>query len=81
MQLGTRWTLGETAPAALPEVVTFAIQTVEQELIADDIETTGWRWTLTWLEGLPIAELDDGTTVRYDPATDAATIVQPFSDE
>jgi hypothetical protein len=23
-----------------------------------------WRWTLTWLEGRPIAELPDGTTVR-----------------
>ena len=33
-----------------------------------DTETEQWRWTLTWLEGHPIAELDDGTVVRegYD---------------
>jgi hypothetical protein len=35
------------------------------------IDTAAWRWTLTWLEGRPIVELDDGTTLRYDPATDS----------
>jgi hypothetical protein len=27
----------------------------------------GSSWTLTWLEGRPIAELDDGTTVSLGP--------------
>lgn len=26
----------------------------------------GASWTLTWLEGRPIASLDDGTTVTLD---------------
>ena len=32
-----------------------------------DVDTSAWRWTLTWLEGRPVVELDDGTTLRYDP--------------
>ena len=28
--------------------------------------TDGWRWTLTWLEGRPVVELDDGTVIRVD---------------
>ncbi len=77
MQLGTRWAVGETPPASLPEVVAFAVRTVEEELVATDVETTGWRWTLTWLEGRPVVELDDGTVVRYNPQEDSATITQP----
>lgn len=60
MQLGTRWNLGETPPARLPEAVVEAIRGVEAEVGPRD----GWRWTLTWLEGRPVAELDDGTVVR-----------------
>jgi hypothetical protein len=45
-----------------------AVAEVEAEVA--DLDTAAWRWTLTWLEGRPIAELDDGTTLRYDPATD-----------
>ena len=36
-----------------------------------DLDTAAWRWTLTWLEGRPIVELDDGTTLRYDPPSDS----------
>jgi hypothetical protein len=61
MQMGTRWTHGETPPARLPQEFVDAIATVEAP--------AGSRWTLTWLEGRPVAELDDGTTVRWDPAT------------
>jgi hypothetical protein len=60
MQLGTRWNLGGEPPAALPEAVVAAIREVEAEVG----EREGWRWTLTWLEGRPVAELDDGTLVR-----------------
>ena len=48
-----------------------AIAEVETELA--DIDTAQWRWTLTWLEGRPIVELDDGTTLRYDPSTDSVS--------
>ncbi|WP_150308609.1 hypothetical protein [Planctomonas psychrotolerans] len=88
MQLGTRWTVGDDAPATLPEVVLLAVKTVEQDLRDLGTDTTAWRWTLTWLERRPVLELDDGTTITYDPAEDAATIVlpgqsvdDPFDDE
>lgn len=76
MQLGTRWAVGTEAPARLPETMRAAIAEVEAELTGTD--TSAWRWTLTWLEGRPIAELDDGTTLRYDPPTD--TVVRSLVD-
>jgi len=72
MQLGTRWELGAEPPSRLPAAVIAAIAVVEVELAA--VDTTGWRWTLTWLEGLPVVELDDGTTLRYSPADDSVTV-------
>lgn len=83
MQLGTRWSFGAQGPDSLPEAVRDAVHGVEDELRAlasDTFDPTTWRWTLTWLEGRPIAELDDGTVVRYDDANDAA-IVTPPQDE
>jgi hypothetical protein len=62
MQLGTRWSVGAQAPSSLPEAVTDAVHRVEADVA--DIDTTGWRWTLTWLEGRPVVELDDGTVIR-----------------
>lgn len=62
MQLGTRWNVGEVPPARLDESVVEAIRSVEAEIG----ERPGWRWTLTWLEGRPVVELDDGTTIRVD---------------
>jgi hypothetical protein len=72
MQLGTRWSVGATPPR-LPDAVTHAIADVEGEL--HDVDASGWRWTLTWREGTPIVELDDGTTIRYDSASGTATII------
>ena len=69
MQLGTRWNFGAQAPASLPESMLTEIRNVEQSLIDRGIDSAGWRWTLTWLEGAPIAELDNGTTLRYTPHT------------
>jgi hypothetical protein len=60
MQLGTRWDVGATPPARLDAEVLAAIAEVEAALPA---EAAGLRWTLTWLEGRPVAELDDGATV------------------
>ncbi|WP_374010731.1 hypothetical protein [Leifsonia sp. LS-T14] len=76
MQLGTRWSVGDKPPASLPEVVAYAVQTVEEELVATDVETSGWNWTLTWLEAKPVVTLDDGTEIHYNPSEDSATISQ-----
>ena len=64
MQLGTRWPVGGTAPDRIPGPVRAAIRTVEAELEDSDQPTTGWGWTLTYLEGKPIVDLDDGTRIR-----------------
>ena len=74
MQLGTRWSVGDTPPATLPAAVLAAIVAVEAHLIGTDTAT--WRWTLTWLERKPIVQLDDGTTLRFDPATNEVTTSQ-----
>ena len=60
MQLGTRWSVGDEPPARLTEGVIAAIRAVEAEVG----ERPDWRWTLTWLEGRPVVQLDDGTTIR-----------------
>jgi hypothetical protein len=60
MQLGSRWSVGQTPPGRLPATLLEQIARVEADLPAD----TTLRWTLTWLEGRPIAELDDGTTLH-----------------
>ncbi|HWL03301.1 MAG TPA: hypothetical protein VNQ52_13145 [Microbacteriaceae bacterium] len=66
MQLGTRWDVGAEPPESLSEAMLRAIARVEAELEADGIDAAGWRWTLTWLERRPVAELDDGTIVREE---------------
>ncbi len=67
MQLGTRWAVGATPPDRVPDAMVAAIAEVESEVAA--LDTASWRWTLTWLEGRPIVQLDDGTTLRLDPLT------------
>lgn len=80
MQLGTRWPVGGTTPNGLPSVVVSAVRAVEDELEALDVDASTWRWTLTWLEGKPVVELDDGTVIRYHPDEDTATVSQPEDD-
>ena len=63
MQMGTRWAVGAETPARLPQLVVDAVRTIEAEL--EGIDTSLLRWTLTWLEGNPVVELDDGTVIRY----------------
>jgi hypothetical protein len=63
MQLGTRWTFGETPPSRLPASVVEGIADVEAEINSLTVDASAWRWTLTYLEGRPICELDDGTLV------------------
>lgn len=61
MQLGTRWAVGDTPPARLDSPVILAIRDVEAQLA--EVDTSAWRWTLTWLESRPVVTLDDGTTI------------------
>lgn len=70
MQLGTRWPFGSEPPASVPATVRSAIAAAE----AGRTDGAGRAWTLTWLEGRAIAELDDGTVVRdgTDPHGTAA---------
>ena len=74
MQLGTRWAVGAEPPSRVPAPLAAAIADVETEL--DAVDTTSWRWTLTFLEGRPVVELDDGTVLRYEPATDTVSRTQ-----
>ncbi|MCU1425186.1 MAG: uncharacterized protein JWM51_1477 [Microbacteriaceae bacterium] len=66
MQLGTRWNVGGAVPDRLAPPVVLAIRDVESQLA--EVDTSQWRWTLTWLEGRPVVELDDGTVIRVDAA-------------
>jgi hypothetical protein len=61
MQLGTRWPFGTEPPASVPADLRGRIAAAEA---AHPGPAASRHWTLTWLEGRPIAELDDGTVVR-----------------
>ncbi|QNE47165.1 hypothetical protein F1C58_09815 [Glaciihabitans sp. INWT7] len=63
MQMGTRWAVGAEAPSRLPQLVVDAVKAIEVDL--EGVDTSLLRWTLTWLEGNPVVELDDGTVIRY----------------
>lgn len=64
MQLGTRWTSGEEPPRAVPDSLRPQIAAVDRALPDDDLGQPRPRWTLTFLEGRPIAELDTGVIVE-----------------
>ena len=76
MQLGTRWSVGDIAPGRLDAAMREAIAGVETNIA--HLDTTAWRWTLTWLESRPVAELDDGTIVRQG-ADGAVSVEEPAS--
>jgi hypothetical protein len=57
MQLGSRFSPGQ-APVSLPPQLLQDIAAVEAGLSEE--ERGILRWTLTWLEGRPIVELDNG---------------------
>ncbi|SJN18829.1 hypothetical protein FM104_01955 [Microbacterium esteraromaticum] len=71
MQLGTRWATGAQPPASVPDALRSAISDVEARGL------TGY-WTLTWLEGRPIAELDAGWEVLLTASGEV--IARPFQD-
>ncbi|MFK4836659.1 hypothetical protein ACI3KY_13115 [Microbacterium sp. ZW T2_14] len=66
MQLGTRWTSGDEPPQAVPEALRDGVRAVDATIPLDQLGQPRPRWTLTWLEGKPIAELDTGVIVTLD---------------
>lgn len=80
MQLGTRWTSGDEPPRAVPEVLHPQIQAVDRTIPAPPPGGYLPRWTLTWLEGRPIAELDTGVIVELD-GTGAVVVRHDEDDE
>lgn len=63
MRLGTRWAFGSPPPAAVPTDLHDGLRDAE---FAIGTTGAGMSWTLTWLEGRPLATLDDGTTVTLE---------------
>ena len=66
MQLGTRWTSGDEPPQSVPASIRGAIEDVDTAIPGDALGQPRPRWTLTFLEGKPIAELDTGVIVSLD---------------
>jgi hypothetical protein len=64
MQLGKRWAAYTDTPSSLDAAVREAVIGVERELVVLTQDTSQWYWTLTYLEGRPVVQLDDGTTIR-----------------
>lgn len=64
MRLGTRWTSGDAIPAAVPAELHEQIRLVDRAIPGDGLGQPRPRWTLTFLEGRPIAELDTGVLVE-----------------
>lgn len=78
MQLGTRWATGAEPPASVPTALRPAIAEVEEKLTGSPSLAKGGHWTLTWLEGRPLAELDAGWEVLLTASGDV--IARPFED-
>ncbi|MFT4212777.1 MAG: hypothetical protein QM626_13005 [Microbacterium sp.] len=66
MRLGTRWTARTQPPAAVPAALRPQIAAVEEALPPDQLGQPAPSWTLTFLEGRPVAELDTGIVVQID---------------
>ncbi len=74
MRLGTRWTSGAPLPAAVPAVLHEQIQIIDEAIPGDQLGQPRPSWTLTFLEGRPVAELDTGVIV--EATADGAVIVR-----
>lgn len=79
MQMGTRWTSGDEPPKAVPEALVSGIRSVDAAMPVDALGQPRPRWTLTWLEGRPIAELDSGVVVTL--GTDGTAVVDHDPDD
>jgi hypothetical protein len=81
MQLGTRWAARTEPPAAVPEALRTQIAAVEAAIDEGQLaQQPVPRWTLTWLEGRPVAELDTGVIVSLD-ADGQAVVRHDVDDE
>ena len=78
MQLGTRWTSGQQPPAAVPTSLHAQIAAVDAAVPGDGLGQPRPRWTLTFLEGRPISELDTGVIVE---ATANGDVIVRHDDE
>ena len=78
MQLGTRWTSGDVPPASVPASIRAEIAAVDASIPNDELGQPRPRWTLTFLEGRPIAELDTGMVVEQ---TASGAVVVRHDDE
>ncbi|WP_375384180.1 hypothetical protein [uncultured Microbacterium sp.] len=79
MQLGTRWTAGQTPPAAVPAALHAAIAEVDAAVLAATDGSPAPRWTLTWLENRARVELDTGVIVRVE--ADGEVVVEHDADD
>ena len=77
MQLGTRWTSGDEPPTSVPAALRPGIEAVDATIPDDQLGQPRPRWTLTWLEGKPIAELDTGIIVSLDENGEAVARNDP----
>jgi len=82
MQLGTRWATGAEPPASVPAALRSTIADVEARLSGSEpdgpLSLSKGHWTLTWLEGRPIAELDAGWEVFLTASGEV--VARPFED-
>lgn len=67
MRLGTRWPAGGEPPDSVPAALRMAIAQAETQAGGQGF------WTLTWLEGRPVAELDAGWEVFLDGSDEVVT--------
>ena len=79
MQLGTRWVAGTTPPPAVPQALHEEIAKVEAVVFRGAAGMPAPRWTLTWLERRPVAELDTGVIVSQD--ADGSVVVRYDTDD
>jgi len=80
MRMGTRWDAMTEPPAAVPQALRAQIAAVERLISEGQLASQPVpRWTLTWLEGRPIAELDTGVIVSLD--RDGNAVVRHDADD
>ena len=77
MRMGTRWDSGAEPPASVPALLHEQIAVVDATVTLSGVQPKP-RWTLTWLEGRPIAELDAGWEVFLTASGEV--VARPFED-
>ncbi|MGO2659451.1 hypothetical protein [Mycetocola reblochoni] len=75
MQIGTRWRVGAPIPVRLDERYLAEVDAAEDRLRRRVDDADSYVWTLSWLEGRAVLELEDGTVVSSTPQGDVVTII------